>query len=506
MDGDTRLDSLKREAKRLQRAHERGERQATLQTRQWLGEKAPLKRADFLHAVARERGFESWPKLKVAVEAEGYDLAQARARLVQALFFGQKVWVERLLAQFPDIARGQFHLACALYDVAAVDAALAQEASLATKVFGRRSAVLHLCFSRYHTLVPERADQALAVARLLIAAGADVNDTFPESSGSDHRLSALYGASGHACHMGLTQLLLEAGANPNDNESLYHATEQRDRVALALLLQHGARPGGTNAPFRAMDFDDVRAVEMLIDAGWDPNEGISEHPSGPAALGLSAVHHAVQRGCGAPMIRLLAARGARLDVLRRGLGAYALARLYGNDAAADALAELGASQDVPDTVAALRAGAGPLNVAELPDEVRGLVAELASQPERLPRVKELIAAGLEWDRADRLGLTPVQVAGWNGLPEMMAYFLALKPDLSHVNGFGGTLLSTIIHGSENAPDAQGQDHVACLELALREGVALPRPAIRHAGREDVVAFLEEWGERYPGQVVEHGIA
>lgn len=506
MDGDTRLDSLKREAKRLQRAYDRGDRQAVLQARQWLGDKVALKRADFLHAVARERGFESWPKLKVAVEAEGFDLAEARARLVQALFFGQKVWVERLLAQFPDVARGQFHLECALYDEAAVDAALASDNALATRIFGGRSAFLHLCFSRYHSIVPERADAALGVARRLLAAGADVNDAFPEASGSDHLLSALYGASGHACHMGLTRLLLEAGADPNDNESLYHATEQSDGVALELLLQYGGRPAGTNAPFRAMDFDNVRAVEMLIDAGWDPNEGVSEHPSGPAAVGLSAFHHAVQRGCGAPMIRLLAARGARLDVRRQGLGAYALARLYGNHDAAEALAELGAPLELPDAVAALRAGAGPVDVSELPDEIRGLVAELASQPGSLPRVRELIATGLEWDRPNRLGLTPVQVAGWNGLPEVMAYLLSLRPDLSHVNGFGGTLLSTIINGSENAPDAEGQDHVACLELALREGVALPRPAIRHAGREDVVAFLEEWADRYPGQAVDHGIA
>lgn len=506
MDGDTRLDSLKREAKRLQKAHERGDRQAILQTRQWLGDKVALKRADFLHAVARERGFESWPKLKVAVEAEGYDVAEARARLVQALFFGQKVWVDRLLEQFPDIASGQFHLQCALYDTEAVEAALTEDETLVSRVFGRRSALLHLCFSKYHAMSPSSAEAALEVARLLLAAGADVNDAFPEAPGSEHKLSALYGASGHACHMGLTRLLLEAGADPNDNESLYHATEQRDGIALELLLRYGGRPAGTNAPFRAMDFDDVRAVEMLMDAGWDPNEGISEHPSGPAAVGLSAFHHAVQRGCGAPMMRLLASRGARLDVQRRGLGAYALARLYGNDEAAKALAELGAPQDLPEAVSALRSGAGPVNVAELPDEIRGLVAELASQPGSLTRVKELIALGLEWDRPDRLGLTPVQVAGWNGLPEAMAYFLGLKPDLSHVNGFGGTLLSTIIHGSENAPDAEGQDHLACLELALREGVALPRPTIRHAGREDVVAFLEDWGERYPGQVVEHGIA
>ena len=354
-------------------------------------------------------------------------------------------------------------------------------------------------------MAPEKSADAVKVARLLLAAGADPDDGFPAEPGEAHLLSALYGASGHTCHMGLTRLLLEAGANPNDNESLYHASEQRDLKALAMLLEHGARPEGTNAPFRAMDFDDLRAVEMMLDAGWDPNEGVSHHPSGPAAVGLSVMHHAAQRGCGAPMFDLLAARGARLDVQRNGLGACALALLYGNEAGAQALARLGAPTDVPEPLAKLLAGEGPVDPNLLPDEARDLASELAGFTEALPRLEKFIAAGLEWDRPNRMGMTPVQAAGWWGLPENMAFFLKHKPDLAHINGYGGTLLSMIIHGSENAPSVANQDYIACLEMALREG-ALPRPAIRHAGREDVLAFLEDWAERCPGQVVAHGIA
>ena len=299
---------------------------------------------------------------------------------------------------------------------------------------------------------------------------------------------------------------MEAGANPNDNESLYHATEQRDLVALQLLLEHGATPQGTNAPFRAMDFDDVRAVTMMIDAGWNPNEGVSHHPSGPAAVGLSAMHHAAQRLCKAPMFELLAERGTRLDVRRNGLGAYALARLYANDEGAEALKRLGAPTDMPEVLEKLLSGQGPIDPSQLPEEARDIATELAGFTEALPRMRGFFDAGLEWDKPNRMGMTPVQAAGWWGLPENMAFFLAMKPDLSHINGYGGTLLSTIIHGSENAPSVDNQDYLACLELALNEGVALPRPAIRHAGREDVLAFLEDWAERYPGQVVAHGIA
>jgi len=100
----------------------------------------------------------------------------------------------------------------------------------------------------------------------------------------------------------------------------------------------------------------------------------------------------------------------------------------------------------------------------------------------------------------------VQIAGWEPLPEVMGYFLSLKPDLGYVNKYGGTLLSTIIHGSANAPYRSPRDYIGCLELALKQGVALPRRAIELAGDPNVTAFRADWSEAHPGQVLEDGIA
>lgn len=502
------LGTLRREAKRLRAAHDRGDRQAVLHARQWLGKRPAARHADFLHVVARERGFASWPKLKVAVEAEGLTLVAARARFAQALYHGQKVWIERLLGQFPALVEGQFDLACATYDVDAVRAALGRDPSLAVQGFGDRRPILHLCFSQWGRLGLGAPEDARAVAEALVAAGADVNDAFafPYQPGDDHRLPALYGAISHAQDAGLVRWLLEHGANPNDNESLYHATEQTDLTSLELLLAHGAVVEGSNAFFRAMDFGNVRAMEMMLDAGADVNHGVEEHPSGPVAKGLSALHHALRRGASAAMVELLLARGARVDVRRDGLTPHAVARLYGaGDDVLAALERAGAPEEMPAAVGALVSGAGPVDAAKLPDEVRMLAAELAGMPGAVPRLTRLVAAGLEWDRPNLQGLTPVQVAGWTGLPDNMACLLEMRPDLSHVNAFGGTLLSTIVHGSEHASEVPGQDHIACLRLALDQGVAIPRPALRHAGREDVVDFLEDWAERHPGQVVDYGI-
>jgi hypothetical protein len=83
-----------------------------------------------------------------------------------------------------------------------------------------------------------------ALARELLRRGADPNASFTNEHG---RMSALYGAAGVHHRPELTELLLEAGANPDDGESLYHAVEAEDDACLRLLLGHGAdldRPGG----------------------------------------------------------------------------------------------------------------------------------------------------------------------------------------------------------------------------------------------------------------------
>ena len=54
--------------------------------------------------------------------------------------------------------------------------------------------------------------------------------------------SALYGACGVANHAGMTELQLDAGADPDDDESLYHACEHFDTTCQELLHARGADP------------------------------------------------------------------------------------------------------------------------------------------------------------------------------------------------------------------------------------------------------------------------
>jgi ankyrin repeat protein len=202
--------------------------------------------------------------------------------------------------------------------------------------------VTHSCFA------------SVELARSLLGRGADPNVTFTNEYGE---MSALYGAAGVVHDPELTDLLLEAGADPNDGESVYHSCEASDPACLRLLLKHGADPNGTHGLGHAIDYDRVGHVRLMLEAGADASDG-------------ALLVHAVRRGCGEEMLRLLAEHGVPLD--RTGgewstpreeyRTAYQNAVLRGRDDIASLLAELGASTEVPPedlTVAALARGERP---------------------------------------------------------------------------------------------------------------------------------------------------
>lgn len=499
------IDQLRRDARALKTAYEAGEPLA----RQRLAAYPPrshdseLKHADYLHVVARENNFVSWPALKLAAELHGMDKAARQQRLKIALAHGQTKVVERLLDEVPDLADGVLGLEIALYRRQAVEVALQVDPTCLSHDLGPVPALVHLARSKMIHAWPQRKADMLAIAELLLAFGADVNQGVPVDDGSDHKLSPLYFAIGHADNMALGRWLLEHGANPDDGESLYHATELGHHEGLSMLLDHGASPHGTNALLRAMDFHDVEAVRMLLDAG-----ALADEASSP----LPVLHHAARRMSPPAMIKLLLDSGADPTQTHEGCSAYGYARVFGNHALGNAIVSHCDVALTPDESLLAKAADGEptkgqfIDPAKLPQAYRDIIRTIAHLPGKLDHVRGLVALGVEYDRPDQEGLTPVQAVGWEGLPQVLDYFLRLGPDLSHVNGYGGTLLSTIIHGSENNPARAGRDYLACLELVLHEGVALPRRAIELAGDPDIATFLTEWAQRKPGQVVEGGVA
>ncbi len=497
---------MRRDAMALRSACTAGDRDALARAEAVLGtDPKAVSHVDALRVLAREAGYSSWSDLKFAAEAGAMDRAEKLDRLKMALFHGQGWRVEHLLEVAPDLRRDNLGIMCAMYDVGGVREALEARPKAASEpILGPRTPILHLTFSRWWRHGGSEEDM-LATAEALKAAGANANDSYEQMPGNP--LSALYGAVGHASNLRLAAWLLENGADPNDGESLYHACEI-GAPALRLLLDHGARTARTNALPRALDFNDPEMVEVLLAGGADPNESIHwPESSGEAPFVIPALHQAARRLCSRRIVARLLDAGGNPDEIAWGHSAYALARMFGNDGAAEEMASRSCRVDLGREEAAIAnavAGRGlrRIDPEHLPEPTRDMIQSQVHLPHALRRTKALVEVGLPHDRPDPQGLTPVHVAGWEGIPDVMAYLLSLGVSLNHVNGYGGDLMSTIVHGSENAPGGRKRDHVACARLALEAGVPLRRQEVEFAGEIEMAEFLSNWAEEHPDQVTE----
>lgn len=505
------LSQLRREARALAADARRDDPAAMARFRAAFPDTAEFTNARALDVVARKRGWRSWPRLLACGWFAEMTPAERAERLKLALYFGQHWIVEEILARHPETANANLGVQVALFKKEQVAKAITEDSGAASRPIGPRTPILHLAFSRHIGAVPGKAADAVEIAELLVANGADVNDGFAPDAESGHRLSALYGAVGHADNFDLAEWLLENGADPNDGESLYHSTEVPHRKSTALLIEHGARVAGTNALLRALDFNDHPTVQLMLDSGADPNADVAPHPSGEPPMALPALHQAARRMCDAEMADLLVAAGADPGREHDGLMAHQIARIYGNQAFASALEAGGHASRLDGDLSALALAADGaardlpmLDVTTLPGTLRSLLHDLQQYPDRLSHSKRLVEMGFAHEGTDDMDLTPAQLAGWEGLPDALEYWLSLSPDLGHVNGFGGDLLSTIVHGSENCPKREARNHIACARMALSADVRIPVLAPRYAGIEDMAGFLSEWAEEHPEQVTADG--
>lgn len=490
------LDSHRKAAKRLKKAVASGDAEALARVRAHVSADRSLQHADCLYVIAREEGFESWPKLKFSIELQSLTREQRAKQLETALANGRHWVTEKLLSEFPDLANDNFGLQIALYDREAVEAALEADPEAATRKVGVRPPIVHLAFSKEFKRRPGKQADMMAIAELLVAHGADVNDGYRYAPEDPNDISALYGALCHADNFELGKWLLDRGADPNDDESLYHSTELGHTRALELLLERGARVNGTNALPRAIDFNDARMVRLLLAHGADPNAAADPHPSGQPVDGIPALHQAARRWASAEIADLLLDHGADASIVWSGHTAYGFARIYGNRQMAECLAKRGAAGKLSSNETILAACAdgtwkgSRLDRSGLSDEARRLLTRLASGPGRLDHIRALTGAGLDPNDTDEMGLPALQVAAWNGLVDAVAFFLGLGPDLAHCNAYGGNAIETLIHGAEHAPGRDGADHIACAQLLLEAGAEINTSHVRACGAEDLALFLE----------------
>jgi ankyrin repeat protein len=458
------LQQLRKQAKDLVRAARRDDPEALARL---AGREVKLAAAQLV--VAREQGYVSWPALIAAAEAGGDAVVlaatsgrpeRARTRLDAEPALLEDPWVRLVLGRRWD------------GDVA--------------RPGGPR---------RWPPLVYVAHSALAGVDALedLLRRGADPNASGPGEYGP---VSALYGASGVVRDPERTRALLEAGATPDDEDSLYHAAESADTTCLRLLLAHGARTSDTSALAHALDYDALEPVRVLLDAGADANEG-------------ALVAHAVRRGRGPEAIELLAARGADLDrpggetwrgdvPLRT---PYQHAVLRANDGVAATLRRLGADTRVSAAdagVAALARGVAPAQ--PLParlDVDQQEVLVLAALGGHLDAVVD--AVGVEF--AGVVGGSPsgtlLHHASWVGAPEAVRALLARGADpLAGADVAMPTPLGWAAGGSvyHRVP---GRDYVAVADALVAAGDTIT-PAHVEAADGPLHAWLAARVERGAG--------
>ena len=232
----------------------------------------------------------------------------------RAAFIEAAVWhgtLERaaaILAAHPEIASSDIHSAAILGDDAAVRRFLELEPGNATVKGGPRGwdALTHLCFSKYLRLDRARSAGFMRAARALLDAGASANTGWYEMNHEPEPEweSALYGAAGVARHAGLTRLLLERGADPNDEETPYHAPEGHDNDALQVLVESGKLTEESLGVIllRKTDWHDYAGIKWLLERGVDLNR--------PTRWGKTALHNAVLSDNAIEIIEVLLDHGA----------------------------------------------------------------------------------------------------------------------------------------------------------------------------------------------------
>jgi ankyrin repeat protein len=101
--------------------------------------------------------------------------------------------------------------------------------------------------------------------------------------------SALYGAAGVAHHAELTRLLLERGADPNDEETPYPRAGNVRHAALKVLVESGTLTDESLAIIllRKTDWHDHDGIRWLLEHGVDPNR--------VTRWGKTALHDAILR-------------------------------------------------------------------------------------------------------------------------------------------------------------------------------------------------------------------
>ena len=306
---DPNLEQLRRQAKELRDSIRAGEPRALSLAAEHHPSGAPkvVDQAKFALSsaqlvVARRYGFASWAKLKrhldvVAEFSRTPDRHKAAATPAdEFLRLGCLTYndddsepqkrARALLAAQPEIVGDSIHAAAAANDVVHVQRWLTDDPALAHAEGGPFAwpPLLYLTYSRVDPDVS--IDAVLGIARRLLGAGADPNAGYLWAG--TYVFTALTGVFGegelgprrqprHPHSLALARVLLEAGADANDAQTLYNRMFLPDNDHLELLFEFGLGSGDGGPWKRRLGAALESPVEMVrSQLQWAVTHGMVE--------------------------------------------------------------------------------------------------------------------------------------------------------------------------------------------------------------------------------------
>lgn len=411
---------------------------------------ASFRLSDAQLTVARSYGRPSWPKLKAYVEAvtryrrDPHEVAQTSddadelLRLACLVYGGddrsRPAQAAQLLRSDPLLAGRSIHTAAAAGDTVAAARMLAEDPSLALATGGPFGwePLLYAAYSRVVSDDPSHSH--VAVARLLLEHGADPNAGYLwHGTYRFTALTALTGAFGsgedapdqppHQESLALAKLLLEAGADANDDQTIYNGHFRPDNDHLELLLAFGLG-GRRRGPWPQRLGEHLTEPTLLLE---DALVFVADDDSYAERVALLLRHGANPDGRGT---RHPALRGTRPVERARAGGAQAIERLL-----LDAGATPPETDAVDDMLALCMRGDHDGVESELARDP-GLAATLIDRHPRAlidaadrsnPRGVELLAR-VGFDVNHRDSHTALHVAAYAGNHDLCEQLLALGAD------------------------------------------------------------------------------
>jgi ankyrin repeat protein len=308
------------------------------------------------HALAREYGFGSWAALKDHVLGIALAAKSPAERVndfleLACLSFGDDRPVRwqralKLLQRYPEIAQHSIHTAAASGDLGCMERLLGTNPKQATLKGGPQDwpPLLFLCYSRLPVLA--LAQNALAIAEILLAHGADPNSSYFISKCKFTALAGVIGAGDgvswfarppHPRAEELVALLFDRGATSNDDQVMYNTMiREDDDHWLRVFIERGltaAYATDWSGPLFdylmrwAIDKGQIRRARCLLEHGANPNGTMND--------GRSYYERALLNGTGEIAV-LLARHGAKVTKLE-GREAFRAACMRGDRETAAAL-------------------------------------------------------------------------------------------------------------------------------------------------------------------------